>query len=76
VSSGESIARAREFARKTAHPQSILILAGAADLPTWNAKTLRSILDSLRAPTDLTVDWELEAGEGWCRLSDGFSTSR
>jgi hypothetical protein len=47
----------------------MLILSHVGDLPMWDAPNLQSLLGDLRrANPALTVEWDLGAGEGWCRI--------
>jgi hypothetical protein len=49
----------------------MLILSRARELPKWDASSLQSILGDLRRTDErLAIEWDLGAGEGWCRVRE------
>jgi hypothetical protein len=49
----------------------MLILASARELPKWDASSLQSVLGHLRrSDAALVIEWDLGAGEGWCRVRE------
>ena len=47
------------------------MLSRARELPKWDASSLQSLFGELRR-TDpaLAIEWDLGAGEGWCRVRE------